>query len=162
MDFVSLDVETANPNLASICQVGIVEFLDGEQTNSWEWLVDPEDYFAAINVFIHGIDAESVKGQSKWPSIHNQIAEIVQGKIVVSHTAFDRTSMHQVIGKYQMPAIDCSWLDSARVVRRTWPALARAGYSLSNVAKQLGINFEHHNAEGRRQGSRRNPCSGHT
>ncbi len=29
MNFVVIDVETANPNFASICQIGIGEFRDG-------------------------------------------------------------------------------------------------------------------------------------
>ena len=48
MDFLALDVETANPNLASICQVGLVEFANGELVKSSVWVVDPEDYFAGI------------------------------------------------------------------------------------------------------------------
>lgn len=146
MNFFALDVETANPNLASICQVGIVEFRDGTQTNSWDWLVDPEDYFSAMNVAIHGIDADQVKGQAKWPAIHNEISGILTDQIVVSHTSFDRTSLHRVSEKYRLGGINCKWLDSARVIRRTWTDLAHRGYGLSSVAKTLGIEFKHHNA----------------
>ncbi|MBC7852420.1 MAG: hypothetical protein IAF94_03205 [Pirellulaceae bacterium] len=55
MDFVTVDVETANADLASICHVGIVEFKNGEVANAWEWLVNPDDYFNDVNVSIHGI-----------------------------------------------------------------------------------------------------------
>ena len=57
MDFISVDVETANPDHASICQIGIVCFRQGQQAEQWESLVNPEDYFDEMNVFIHGIDA---------------------------------------------------------------------------------------------------------
>jgi NAD-dependent DNA ligase len=67
MDFVTLDVETANSDMASICQIGLVDFRAGRVANSWEWLVDPEDYFDMVNVSIHGIDEETVLNQPKWP-----------------------------------------------------------------------------------------------
>jgi DNA polymerase III epsilon subunit-like protein len=40
MDFVALDVETANPDLASVCQIGLVEFRNGGILKSWDWLVE--------------------------------------------------------------------------------------------------------------------------
>jgi DNA polymerase-3 subunit epsilon len=33
MNFVALDVETANPDFASICQVGVVAFQNGNPGN---------------------------------------------------------------------------------------------------------------------------------
>jgi DNA polymerase-3 subunit epsilon len=70
LDFIALDVETANPDLSSICQIGLVEFRNGQIINSWEWLVDPQDYFDEMNVFIHGIDKNTIRCsglQSKTP-----------------------------------------------------------------------------------------------
>lgn len=43
-EFVAVDVETANPDLASICQIGVVAFADGDVAGSWQSLIDPEDY----------------------------------------------------------------------------------------------------------------------
>jgi len=45
MDFVALDVETANADLSSICQIGIATFRDGKLADSYVSLVDPDDYF---------------------------------------------------------------------------------------------------------------------
>ena len=56
MKFVALDVETANPNMASICSVGIAVFEDGRLTDEWYSLVNPKDYFHEMNVSIHGIN----------------------------------------------------------------------------------------------------------
>lgn len=44
MQFVALDVETANADQASICQVGLVRFEGGDVADTWETLVDPEDF----------------------------------------------------------------------------------------------------------------------
>jgi DNA polymerase III subunit epsilon len=49
--------------------------------------------------------------------------------------------------QYGLPKINCTWLDSARVVRRAWPQYAHKGYGLNNIATKLGIVFRHHEAK---------------
>jgi DNA polymerase III subunit epsilon len=146
MNFVVIDVETANPNFSSICQVGLVSYQDGKLHDSWESLVNPEDYFDEMNVSIHGINERSVRKAPKWPEVHEKLVKWIQGGIVVSHTAFDRVALTRVSEKNGLLPYVCTWLDTARVVRRTWPAFAHNGYGLANVARHLNIEFEHHNA----------------
>ena len=43
--FNAIDVETANADRASICQIGIVHVRDGVVVDRWQSLVDPEDWF---------------------------------------------------------------------------------------------------------------------
>lgn len=145
-DFVALDVETANPNLASLCQIGIVTFEGASVVDSWESLVDPEDYFAETNTAVHGITEELVLNAENFSTLHEGIALRLSGKIVVSHTAFDRVAMARACEKYSLPCIESTWLDSAKVVRRVWGEFARRGYGLKNVAEKLGITFRHHSA----------------
>ena len=144
--FVAIDVETANPDLASICQVGVVTFEQGEIVEQWKSLVNPEDYFDGMNVYIHGIDEDMVVDAPGFPDVFATLSSHLSGQVVVSHTAFDRTSLSRVTEKYNLPGIHCTWLDSARVVRRAWPEFAWSGYGLKNVTKTLGIDFKHHDA----------------
>ena len=147
MRFAAIDVETANADLSSICQVGVAIFEDGAQTNSWSSLVDPEDEFDGFNVSIHGIDENTVKGAPKWPLIAAQLRVLFGDSVVACHTPFDRGATTQACDKYQLEQFDCRWLDTARVVRRAWPEnFATTGYGLRNVAKFLGIEFKHHDA----------------
>lgn len=146
MDFIALDVETANPDLSSICQIGLVRFANGVVVETWESLVDPQDYFDFWNVSVHGIDESQVVGAPKWHELCADVCQRIGSAVVVSHTPFDRRSLGSAFAKhsYEPPAM--RWLDSARVVRRTWADLSQRGYGLSNVAKRLGIQFRHHNA----------------
>jgi DNA polymerase III subunit epsilon len=144
--FVSIDVETANARLATICQIGIVTFADGKVVDKWESLVDPEDYFDDINISIHGITTRTVRGAPTLPVVHAALHARLQGQVVVSHTSFDRASMSQAMARYKLDSPECRWLDSARVARRAWSEFSTAGYGLSKVCKNLGIEFEHHNA----------------
>jgi len=67
--FVAIDVETANADLASICQVGVAVFRNGSVVDSWSSLIDPQAYFDDINISIHGIDEEAVRGAPTWRQI---------------------------------------------------------------------------------------------
>ncbi len=60
MDFTSIDVETANADLSSICQIGVVQFCDGIIVNRWNTFVNRNDYFDALNVSVHGITESDV------------------------------------------------------------------------------------------------------
>lgn len=147
MNFVAIDVETANPDFASICQVGVAAFRDGTLHDTWESLVDPEDYFDEMNVAVHGIDEKAVRGAPKWQIVHKLLAPWLQGNVVASHTPFDRAALARACEKNGVPPHNCTWLDTARVVRRAWPAFAQKGYGLANVTKHLNIQFQHHNAK---------------
>lgn len=145
-EFICVDFETANSNLASICQVGTVLFRNGEVVDTFESLVDPEDYFNGCNIAIHGILPKHIIGAPTFKNIYQNLVEQLSNRIVVSHTPFDRSALRQTITRYKLPEINCQWLDSARVVRRTWPIYAREGYGLGSIAAEFGISFEHHNA----------------
>lgn len=145
-NFVALDFETANPDLSSICQVGIACFSDGQLKASWESLVNPGDYFHPVNISIHGITEEKVKYSPKWSQVYPAIADLLRGNIVISHTPFDRVALHRACERADIQECNCKWIDSARVVRHTWSAFARSGYGLTHVAAQLGIEYRAHNA----------------
>ncbi len=146
MEFVAIDVETANADLASICQVGIAKFENGRHVESWESIVNPRDHFDPMNVRVHGIDEDRVDGAPDFPAILDTIVGYVSGTVVVCHTTFDQSAIRASCARYSLQVPEITWLDSARVVRRTWSDLARRGYGLAPVAKRLGIEFQHHNA----------------
>lgn len=146
MKFVAIDVETANPNMGSICQIGVVQFEAGREVRCEAMLVDPNTWFDPYNVAIHGIDEAAVRGSRTFAELHEWLCGWTAGQIVVSHTHFDRVAVGRACGECSLPALDCTWLDSARVTRRAWPQFAERGYGLSNVAAHFGISFRHHDA----------------
>lgn len=147
MDFVAIDVETANADIASICQIGIVAFENGSVKESWQSLVNPEDCFDDFNTSIHGIDQRAVKGAPTFPLIYRTVRKLLADAVVASHTSFDRLAVARVMAKYDLETFECVWLDTARVARRAWPEFSQRGYGLANVARKLGISFVAHNAE---------------
>ena len=145
--FVAIDVETANPDIASICQIGIVTFVNGEIRESWQSLVNPEDYFNPFNTSIHGIEEHDVVRAPRFPEVASEVARMLRGHIAVSHMPFDKTALKRVHEKYSLPQANYTWLDSAAVCRRAWPQFRKRGYGLANVAEWCDIEFRHHDAE---------------
>jgi DNA polymerase-3 subunit epsilon len=145
--FVAVDVETANADLASICQIGIVRFDLTGAIDEWQSLVNPEDFFDPLNVSIHGITEVNVRNAPRLPDLCDYLRQALAGKVVVCHTPFDRAAFRQAFSKYSLPEIECRWLDTARVARRTWPEVTRSGYGLEPLAERLGIQFAHHVAK---------------
>lgn len=146
MRFAALDVETANPDMSSICQIGIVHFEDGEPIETWSSLVDPQDYFDDVNVSIHGIEKKDVRGAPIFKQISAEINRRVVGQVVAIHTAFDRNAITQAASRHGTLPPECFWLNTASVARRAWPEVAQRGYGLAPLAVKLGIEFEHHDA----------------
>ena len=145
--YVALDVETANSDYASICQVGIAEFDSrGVPGRTWASLIDPEDHFASMNVSIHGIREESVRGAPRFPDVLPEIRKLCDDRIVVHHMPFDRVAIGRATERYGLAGPRATWLDSAQVARRAWKRFSRRGYGLGNLASELGIPLRHHDA----------------
>ncbi len=144
--FFALDVETANAAMSSICQIGVVEFDGPTAIDTWETLLDPQDYFDPVNIHMHGITPQKVIGDPTFEQIYIMLRSRLQNQTVVTHTAFDITALRRACEKYNLPELTPIWLDSARVARRHWEALRYTGYGLSNVAAMLGIKYQAHDA----------------
>lgn len=142
--FFVIDVETANADCSSICQIGIVEFSAAGVVDEWSTLIDPEEDFDWFNVSIHGIEPDRVRGAPTFPQVQSEIASRLGAGLVISYTWFDRSSISQAYSKYSLVLPTCEWLDATRIVRRTWLDVAHKGFRLKNVAKKLGIKMERH------------------
>jgi DNA polymerase-3 subunit epsilon len=145
-DFIAIDVETANPDMSSICQVGIAGFSDRDIAFEWKSLVDPEDWFSPFNINVHGITEDMVVGAPTLPELETEVRQYLEGRVVVCHTPFDRVSIHQAFTSYELVPPVATWLDSARVSRRTWSEVSQRSYGLASVCEIIGYEFAHHDA----------------
>ena len=141
LHFVAVDVETANHNRGSICQIAIVEFRSGVIVSEWSSLVDPDEAFYPSNIEIHGIKPEDVAGHPTIRELAEEIHGRLTGRLVVSHTLFDQQSLSIACPEI---ARGLRWLDTCDAARRAWPELPC--HRLPVLADQLGIEFEHHDA----------------
>ena len=144
--YFAYDVETANYDYSTICQIGLVKFEDGQVVESWDFLINPqtEDFMFTC---IHGITYNMVENKPTFNEIYPRLLEIIGNNFVIHHTAFDKYATQAACEAHQQKILDFSrWIDSAKMVRRTFPEFTKKGYGLKNIAQQIGIEFNHHNA----------------
>lgn len=141
--FIVIDIETANPDLTSICQIGIAVFENGELVDQWGTLINPNAYFDEMNIYIHGITPSMVRNSPTIKQVESKIKGYFADNVVCSYGAFDRVSLTRIF-----PDLQNRWLDIMRVVRRCCSdKFAEKGYGLAKVSKHLKIKQEnHHNA----------------
>lgn len=145
--FNAVDVETANSDNSSICQIGIAHVVDGHVVDRWGTLVDPEDEFENRKIAIHGIKPEDVRGAPTLPEVRDELRRRLRDQVTVSHMPFDRGAFQIAMDKYGLEQLQVYWLDSAKVARRAWPEkFGQRGYGLKNVANYIGHEFKHHDA----------------
>ena len=146
MDFVALELETANARFSSICSIGAVRFEHGNPIAEFRELIDPRAEFSAINTAIHGIRESDVQGAPTFGEVFPSLIQFANDLVVVHHTHFDRTAVAQACEEHDLAWPEWDWVDSAKITRRAWPHLAQRGYGLANVCEMLGYEFDHHNA----------------
>ena len=144
--FVLIDVETANYDVSSICQIGAVKFLNNEIIDEFKTYVNPEDVFNDFHIGIHGITPNLTTNAPNFPKALNDFLNFLKDDILLSYTTFDLGSLRKACNKYKIEMPKFEYIDASRIVRHTWDQYARDGFGLACVANDLGIFFQHHDA----------------
>lgn len=145
--FFALDVETANHDRASICQIGVACVRPDNSIETWVTYVDPQvDHWAFT--YLHGIDAKTVRGAPRFREVLPVLADMLRGHVVYQHSGFDRSAIAAACKVGGLSEPDWNWQDSVRVARRAWPELkGNGGHGLASLKTHLGMTFEHHDAD---------------
>lgn len=146
LSFIAIDVETANENPASICQIGIAQVANGRLQPPTSLLINPQTPFREFNTNLHGITEAAVRNAPPLPAVYPQLMRRLSRQIIVSHTTFDRAALSAAAARYGLPPMRQPWLDSAQIARKAWPNKYRRRWNLKLIAADLGITFQHHNA----------------
>ncbi|MFE3839579.1 exonuclease domain-containing protein [Pseudogemmobacter sonorensis] len=148
--FIALDVETANDDPASICQIGLAFVRPDNSIITWAIYVDPDDDFSPSNISIHGISEDTII-DAEAPFFEHAMAHIaptLSTNTVFQHSDFDRRCIAAACDAcdIDMPAV--KWADSVRVAQRAWPELkGNGGHGLASLRDYLGLSFRHHDGE---------------
>lgn len=153
LDFVAVDVETANDNWGSICQIGAVRYRDGQETASQSWLCTPPpglEHFAEINISIHGITAADVEGAMPFATAAAELFDFIGSDVIVAHNVqFDSSALRSglLAAGADVPTIPlaCSLALSRDASKQG--VISVANHKLPTVVKHLGgASFTHHDA----------------
>lgn len=148
INFVALDLETANAYRGSICQIGITEVIDGKVQPSKSWLVKPQNNeYDEFNIEIHGITPEDTKNSPSFSEVWKEVKPFLEGKTVVAHnTSFDMYALRDAFNEYGIDYPTFDYFCTLRIARQLIKGCY--SYSLNVVLYYLGIKFEgHHKAD---------------
>lgn len=151
MAYLAMDFETANEQRASACAVGVVRVEDGQITDLWETLINPEVGFASINTSIHGIRPADVVDAPTFPAVLDRIIDSADGcEAVVAHNAaFDVQVLTGSAARYGLDLAAQPFACTRVFSRRWWPGWP--SYGLAHVVSTLDLaddlgGWKHHDA----------------
>jgi DNA polymerase-3 subunit epsilon len=145
MNFVALDVETANSESA-ICQIGIAKFVNGILVEEWVSLINPEVEFGVIQTSIHKISENNVADKPKFYEVYEKLNYFLEGSVCVFHsgTGFDKNAIEKALDKYSLEPFNIKWIDSCKIARSVWPH--ESSHKLKVLCEKIGFEFKHHDA----------------
>ncbi|OHV85440.1 hypothetical protein LCM4579_01235 [Ensifer sp. LCM 4579] len=144
--FIGIDVETANNERASICQVGLAGVRADNSVHVWATYVDPmTDDWACSR--IHGIEAEKVVGAPSFSELLPMLDALLTQSTIYQHSSFDFSAIAAACRRYGLAMPRWDWKDSLELAQRAWPELkGGAGYGLASLKQHLNLHFTHHDA----------------
>lgn len=143
-DFAAIDFETANQHRTSICSVGLVIVRNGEITDRFYSLIQPEpNFYTYWNTRVHGITQADTEKAPVFPFVWKEIAARIEGLPLVAHNkAFDEGCLKAVFRTYCMDYPDykffCTLQSSRRIIKNL------PNYQLHTVAACCGYQLENH------------------
>ena len=144
--FVGFDVETANRRWGSICQIGLVKIVDGEEVDRASWLCKPPVSLAQFeegNVAIHGITEQDVADAPDVCDCIPKMAEFVGDLPLVAHNAqFDASALRDACQASDVEVPQMLFACTLAQARAT--KLDVANHRLPTLAEHFGITLDNH------------------
>ena len=120
MNFTAIDVETANSNKWSICQVGLVKVQQGMIAEEVSLLIQPpENNYSRMNTLVHGINAEITRNAPTFNELWPNILPHIENQLLVAHNApFDMGCLTETLDYYSIEKpifeVDCTYEKTGR------------------------------------------------
>jgi DNA polymerase III subunit epsilon len=144
--FCALDVETANHDRGSICQIGLAYVRLDNSIETWVTYVNPRTSHWVFSG-LHGITNQTVQTSPDIGSVLTALEHALAGITIYQHSGFDRSAIRAACEGLGRNEPNWSWANSVSVARRAWPELkGRGGHGLASLKSHLGLTFDHHDA----------------
>lgn len=145
MDFIAIDVETANFSPSSICAIGAVKVVDDVIVESRYSLVRPEpDYYASRCTEVHGLTDDDTYNAPTFGEVWSEWSEWLEGFRLIAHNApFDSKCIRAACSVYGLEH-DFEWGCTLKAARTKIPKYALQSKTLDSLCDFFGIPLEHH------------------
>ena len=146
MRYIAFDVETPNRYNNRMSAIGITVIEDGEITESFHSLVNPEVDFDPFNTELTGIDADMVADAPSFGELWPQIEPMMSSGLLVAHNAtFDMSVLKKCLQAYRIDWMPTTtYLCTVQMGRRLLPGMS---HCLDAMCDYYGICLDHHQAD---------------
>jgi DNA polymerase-3 subunit epsilon len=143
-DFIAIDFETANYQRVSACSLGFAKVINGQITDSKEYLIKPIGGHAPFQSRIHGIKDKHTNDKPNFGELFPSIRDIFQYPLV-AHSLFDEQVLNALSYHFGLK-LKFNYTDTVTVARRQLPELDN--YKLKTLVNYFNLpTFKHHNAQ---------------
>lgn len=144
--YIAFDVETPNCRNDRISAIGVTVVENGQMTEQYDTLVDPECPFNPFNISLTGITPELVADKPTFPELWQELAPVMDSGLLVAHNApFDMGVLAKCLRDYGIFWHGTvSYLCTCQMSRRLLPQLPN--HRLNTLCDYLGLELDHHRA----------------
>lgn len=144
-DFAAIDFETANECPTSVCSVGIVVVRDGEITDTFYSLIQPEpNYYKWFCQRVHGLGHQDTDDAPVFPYVWEKIEPLIEELPLVAHNSrFDEGCLKAVFRVYRMDYPDYVFYDTL-AASRSYFGCSLPNHQLHTVSEACGYILENH------------------
>lgn len=149
MDFIAIDFEIANADMASACSIGLAYVENNAIVKEQYFLIKPPSLsFHPKFIAVHGITEKDVEDAKSFPEVWEMIKEDISSHTIIAHNAqFDMSVLYCCLEKYQLDKPDFSYICSIPISNRATRG-AKIGQSLKDRTSYFGIAMEEHHHAG--------------
>lgn len=144
--YVAFDVETPNYANNRMSAIGVSVIENGEITDGFYSLVNPETRFDRFNIQLTGITPEAAAAAPTFPELWRDLEPLMSDGLLIAHNApFDMSVLAKCLNGYGI-----RWQPTARyactcqIGRKLLPRLPN--HKLDTVCDYLGLELDHHHA----------------
>jgi DNA polymerase III subunit epsilon len=143
-DFISIDLETGNPQRVSACAVGYARVVAGQVVEAHGHLIKPVGGHAPFQSKIHGIKHEHTFDKPDFGQLFPQIRHIFDYTLV-AHSLFDRQVLAALSEHFGL-SLNFEYVDTSALAKKTLPHLDN--HKLKTLVKHFRLpKFRHHDAK---------------
>jgi DNA polymerase III subunit epsilon len=143
-DFISIDIETCNPQRVSACAIGFARVVDRKMVNAQGYLIKPVGGHAPFQSKIHGITEQDTFDKPDFAELYPQIRHLF-GQTLVAHSLFDQQVLRALSEHFGLD-LAFDYVDTSALAKQKLPHLDN--HRLKTLAKHYGLpKFRHHDAK---------------
>jgi DNA polymerase-3 subunit epsilon len=143
-EFISIDLETANSDPTSICDIAFVRYSDGKAQAKFSSLIRPQGDLSVspINESIHGISEGELANAPSMGTVWPLVLDLIGDLPIVGHNVTqDLNKLLQVLAEQKLQINDRDFYCTLTLARNHPKITPEGSYRLEDLADALNVKW---------------------